>query len=92
VSKMVNSDTSPRPATHPNACLSCFSVSEACFFSFVKHTSAKSGNACMCSPRMLSNSINCPGRKPPVLGVKRPVRPYKSAIKNRLTQENAKAA
>ena len=34
----------------------------------------------------------CPGRKPPFLAVKCPVRPYKNAIENRLTQENANGA
>jgi hypothetical protein len=28
---------------------------------------------------------SCPGRKPPFLTVKRPARPYKSAIENRFT-------
>ena len=34
----------------------------------------------------------CPGRKPPLLAVKRPARPYKIAIQNRFTVENAKGA
>jgi hypothetical protein len=34
----------------------------------------------------------CPGRKPPFLAVKRPVRPDKSAIKPRFTMGNAKGA
>ena len=29
--------------------------------------------------------LDCPGRKPPFLAVKRPVRPYKNAIQNRFT-------
>jgi hypothetical protein len=33
---------------------------------------------------------DCPGRKSPVLAVKRPARPYKSATQNRFTMENAK--
>ena len=33
----------------------------------------------------------CPGRKSPFLMVKRSARPYKSAIQNRFTTENAKA-
>ena len=28
---------------------------------------------------------DCPGRKPPLLAVKHPVRPYKSTIENRFT-------
>ena len=32
----------------------------------------------------------CPGRKPPLLAVKHPARPYKSAIRNRFTVGNAK--
>jgi hypothetical protein len=35
---------------------------------------------------------DCPGRKPPCLAVKRPARPYKSAIQNRFTAENAQGA
>jgi hypothetical protein len=35
---------------------------------------------------------NCPGRKPPFFAVKRPARPYKTAIENRFTVGNAKAA
>jgi hypothetical protein len=35
---------------------------------------------------------DCPARKPPFLAVKRPARPYKTAIRNRFTLENAKAA
>ena len=34
----------------------------------------------------------CPGRKPPVLAVKRPARPYRIAIQNQFTVENAKGA
>jgi hypothetical protein len=34
----------------------------------------------------------CPGQKPPVSAVKRPVRPNKNAIQHRLTLENAKGA
>jgi hypothetical protein len=35
---------------------------------------------------------DCPGQKPPFLAVKRPVRPYKSAIQKRVAVENAKGA
>jgi hypothetical protein len=34
----------------------------------------------------------CPGRKPPVLRVKRPARPYKTAIQNKFTTENGDGA
>ena len=33
---------------------------------------------------------HCPGQKPPKRAVKRPARPYKSAIQNRFAMENAK--
>jgi hypothetical protein len=33
----------------------------------------------------------CPGPKPPFLAVKRPARPYKSAIQHRSTVEHAEA-
>jgi hypothetical protein len=33
-----------------------------------------------------------PGRKPPLLAVKRPARPYKSAMENRFTVGNADGA
>jgi hypothetical protein len=36
--------------------------------------------------------LDCPGRKPPIGAVKRPTRPQTSAVQNRLTMENAKAA
>jgi hypothetical protein len=42
--------------------------------------------------RELGLRLHCPGRKPPFLAVKRPARPYKSAIQNRFTVENAKGA
>jgi hypothetical protein len=34
----------------------------------------------------------CPGREPPFLAVKRPARPYKSAIQNLFTMRNAEGA
>jgi hypothetical protein len=34
----------------------------------------------------------CPGQKPSLWAVKRPVRPYKSAIQNRFTVGNAEGA
>ena len=37
-------------------------------------------------------SCRCPGQKSPFLAVKRPARPYKSAIENRFTWEYAKGA
>ena len=35
---------------------------------------------------------DCPRRKPPFSAVKRPARPYRSAIQYRFTQENANGA
>ena len=35
---------------------------------------------------------DCPGRKPPKWAGKRPARPYKNTIENRITVENAKGA
>jgi hypothetical protein len=40
--------------------------------------------------RARSRPRTCPNRKPPFLAVKRPARPYKSAIESRFTMENAK--
>jgi hypothetical protein len=36
--------------------------------------------------------LDCPGRKPQFLAVKRPARPYKSAIENRFTMERAQVS
>jgi hypothetical protein len=36
--------------------------------------------------------VDCPGRKPPFMAVKRPARPYKSPTQNRFAAENTKAA
>ena len=42
--------------------------------------------------RLGDGATLCPGRKPPFWTVKRPARPYKIAIQNRFTVENAKGA
>jgi hypothetical protein len=36
--------------------------------------------------------VHCPGRRPPFSAVKRPARPYKSAIQNRFPMEDTKGA
>ena len=50
---------------------------------------AKSCLACSLLTRLPQS---CPGRKPSFSVVKRPARPYKSAIQNRYTVGNAKGA
>jgi hypothetical protein len=39
-----------------------------------------------------ASAAHCPGQKPPFLAVKRPARPYKTAIQKQFTAENAKGA
>jgi hypothetical protein len=39
-----------------------------------------------------ASGMHCPARKPPFWAVKRPARPYKSAIQTRVTVGNAKVA
>ena len=43
-------------------------------------------------PPELRRLPHCPSQKPPFVAVERPGHPYKSAVQNRFTYENAKAA
>jgi hypothetical protein len=43
------------------------------------------------SGRPLALALACAGRKPPIWAVKRPARPYKTAMRNRFTMGNAQA-
>jgi hypothetical protein len=47
---------------------------------------------CVVERRFATALVHCPGRKPPFLAVKRPARPYKSAIETQFTMGNAKGA
>jgi hypothetical protein len=45
-----------------------------------------------CTAKGRRRTCHCPGRKPPFSAVKRPARPYKSAIQNGFPLENANGA